>query len=74
MIFYDIEVFKHDWLIVCIDSDDWQTHMFTNDRDELNRFYEKNVDNVWVGYNNVRYDQYIFKAILLDMNIKRVND
>lgn len=74
MIFYDIEVFKHDWLIVCIDSDNWKTHVFTNDRDELNRFYEKNVDNVWVGYNNVRYDQYIFKAILLDMNIKRVND
>ena len=44
------------------------------DREELIRVYNKNKDSIWIGYNIKGYDQYIFKAILLGLNPKEVND
>lgn len=49
-------------------------HIIINDQEELARFHEKNRDEIWVGYNNNHYDQYIHKAILSGFNPKRVND
>lgn len=49
-------------------------HIIINDQEELSRFHEKNRDEIWVGYNNNHYDQYIHKAILSGFNPKRVND
>ncbi len=74
MLFYDFEVFKYDWLVVIKDTDTEQTHTIVNDPDQLKRLYEKNQDNIWIGYNSKHYDQYILKAILLDFNPKEVND
>ena len=50
-----------------------QEHVIINDPKELEKIYQENVNNVWVGYNNVRYDQYIMKAILCGFDPKRVN-
>lgn len=74
MIFYDFEVFKYDWLAVFIDTDARKTFPIVNDPEALRELYEANTKNIWVGFNNQHYDQYIFKGILLGMNPKTIND
>lgn len=68
MIFYDMEVFQFDWLIVIKDTDTRETHVIVNDKEKLESIYQNNKNNVWVGYNSRQYDQYILKGILLGFN------
>lgn len=72
--FYDFEVFKHDWLVVVINPITRDERVIINDPEELKRIFDERRDEVWVGYNNAHYDQYIFKSILLDFDPKEVND
>ena len=65
---------KEDWLVVIIDMMKKKEHVIINNPDELQKVYEENVSNIWTGYNNVHYDQYIMKAILCGFDPKRVND
>lgn len=74
MIFYDFEVFKDDWLAVFIDVTRKKEHVIINSPDELKALYEANKNDIWVGFNNRHYDQYIMKGILLGMNPKQIND
>jgi len=74
VIFYDFEVFKEDWLAVFIDVTRKTEQGIVNNPDELKALYEANTSNIWVGFNNRHYDQYIMKGILLGMNPKRIND
>ena len=74
MIFYDFEIFKYDWLAVFVDVDKEEEHVIINDPDKLQELYEANVKNIWVGFNNKHYDQYVFKGILLGMNPKEISD
>lgn len=61
MIFYDFEVFERDWLAVFIDVTNQKEHVIINDKDKLRTLYERNMSNIWVGFNNRHYDQYIMK-------------
>lgn len=72
--FYDFEVFKHDWLVVIINPIDKSETVIVNDQEKLADYFYKHEREIWIGYNNRRYDQYILKAILLDINPKEVND
>lgn len=74
MIFYDFEVFKHDWLAVFIDVTRKKEYVIINSPDELKALYEANRRDIWVGFNNKHYDQYIMKGILLGLDPKRIND
>ena len=74
IIFYDFEVFKEDWLAVFIDVTCRKEYVIVNDLDKLKALYEANIKDIWVGFNNRHYDQYITKGILLGMNPKRIND
>lgn len=74
MIFIDFEVFSYDWLCVCIKPSVRETTVIINDVEKLKSFYEAHKKDIWVGFNIRHYDQYIFKAILLGMNPKSVND
>lgn len=74
MLFYDFEVFSHDWLVVIYDMDNKQRHIIINDREKLNLIFEKHKNNIWCGFNNKHYDQYIFKGILLGLDPKKIND
>ncbi|MBY6756398.1 hypothetical protein HYH82_03580 [Clostridium botulinum] len=74
MLFYDFEVFKHDWLVVIKDTDTKKTHTIVNNVEELRNFYETNKDNIWCGYNSRSYDQWILKAIIAGFNPKELND
>ena len=74
IIFYDFEVFEYDWLAVFIDVTAKKEYVIINNRDELKSLYEANRKDIWVGFYNRHYDQYIFKGILLGMNPKKIND
>ena len=74
MLFYDFEVFKHDWLVVVDDMDTKEEHVIVNDPDKLQELYEAHKDDIWTGFNNTHYDQYIFKGILLGLDPKMIND
>ena len=72
--FYDFEVFAHDWLVVIINLYEKSEIVIVNDKEKLEAYYEAHKNEIWVGYNNNHYDQYIMKAILCDFNPKEVND
>lgn len=74
IIFYDFEVFEYDWLAVFIDVMNRKEYVIINSPDKLKALYEVNRKNIWVGFNNRHYDQYIMKGILLAMNPKKIND
>lgn len=74
MLFYDFEVFKHDWLVVILDMDNQKEHVIINNPSELKKFHQEHQSDIWVGFNNVHYDQYIMKAILCEFDPKEVND
>ena len=72
--FYDFEVFKEDWLVVIINLYEKSETIIVNDKAKLEEYYEKHKNEIWVGYNNNHYDQYIMKAILCGFDPKKVND
>lgn len=72
--FYDFEVFKEDWLVVIINPAERSETIVVNDEEKLKEYYEAHKNQIWVGYNNRRYDQYIMKAILCGFNPKKVSD
>ena len=74
MIFFDFEVFKHDWLVVLMDTDARTKTVIHNDVDQLKDYYEEHRNDIWCGHNCKHYDQYILKGILLGMNPKTIND
>lgn len=72
--FYDFEVFEYDWMVVIINPIILEKHVIVNDSGALKRYFKKHKDEIWVGYNSKNYDTQILKAILLDMNPKKVSD
>ena len=74
MLFFDFEVFKHDWLVVAIDPINKKENVIVNDRKKLEELYSHYKRDIWVGYNCRNYDQYILKGIVLGFDPKRIND
>lgn len=72
--FYDFEVFKHDWMVVVINPVAHDERVIINDADALTALYEEHKCEIWVGYNNLHYDQFIFKGILCGFDPKAIND
>lgn len=77
IVFFDFEVFAHDWL-VCFESYKHGSKYYVhNDSNALRRFLQKNNHIILCGYNCKSYDNYILKACLCDLppsKIKEVND
>ena len=67
-------MFLYDFLAVFIDTESKKVFPIVNDRDAFIKLYEKNLHNIWVGYNNNHYDKPIYKSIILGMDPKRVSD
>ena len=65
MIVYDFEVFKYNWLVVFYDTSA-EEYIVVQDREELKKFYEKNKDKIFVGFNSKHYDSIIFRYLLTD--------
>ena len=72
--FYDFEVFEYDWLVVIINPIEKTVTKIVNDAKALEKYFNDHDQEIWIGYNNRRYDQYIMKGILLGMNPKKIND
>lgn len=72
MIFFDMETFTYDWLLVTFDGKEFT--YIENDTKLLQQYYKDHKHDLWVGYNCKGYDQYIIKALLLGINPKLVND
>lgn len=74
ILFFDFEVFKHDWLVVIKDVTSHREHVIVNNVSELLKIYDAHKNDIWIGYNSRQYDQYILKAILCGFNPKEIND
>lgn len=72
--FYDFEVFKYNWLVKIIDPQEKEVTTIWDDKHKLEQFCKEHEKDIWVGCNNLHYDQYIKKAILCGFNPKDVND
>lgn len=72
--FYDFEVFKYDWMVVVINPVTHDERVIINDADALTALYEGHRREIWIGYNNLHYDQFIFKGILCGFDPKAIND
>lgn len=72
--FYDFEVFKEDWLVVIINIYEKSEVVIVNDKEKLQNYFDAHKNEIWIGYNNNHYDQYILKAILCGFDPKEVND
>lgn len=68
------EVFEYDWLVVIINPIEKTVTKIVNDAKALEKYFNDHDQEIWIGYNNRRYDQYIMKGILLGMNPKKIND
>ena len=68
ILIYDFEVFKYDWLVVLSDIKNKDNTIIVNDTNLLRDFYEAHKYDIWVGFNNKNYDQYILKGILKGYN------
>lgn len=69
IIVYDIEVFKHDWLVgyTILDLNNIYNSEYRfihNDHEALEMFYKKHKYDIWVGHNNDSYDNPVLEAIL----------
>ena len=73
MIIYDWECFSQDWLVVFKEPSKDYTVIY-NDVDKLKGFFNQHKNDIFVGFNNRHYDDYIMKAVLSDINPKVVND
>lgn len=72
--FIDFETFSRDWLCVIINPITKTKTVIVNDKQQLEDYYNKYKNEIFVGFNIRRYDQYIFKAILCGFDPKAVND
>lgn len=66
MLVYDFEVFKFNWLVVFKDVIKHEYKIIQDNSKELKDFYEKNKNQLFIGYNNKHYDDIILKSILSD--------
>lgn len=72
--FYDFEVFKYDWLVVIIDPINDKETVIVNDPIKLKRFYEEHKGDIWIGYNNRNYDNYVLKGIIAGFDPYEISD
>lgn len=72
--FIDFEVFSHDWLCVIQNPITKTETVIINNKQQLEDYYNQFKNEIFVGFNIRHYDQFIFKAILCDLDPKKLND
>lgn len=65
---YDIEIFKRDNLYIFRDYFTKEWTVIHNDLNTLRTFYLENRDSLFIGYNNVSYDNTVMRAHLQGKN------
>lgn len=62
--FYDFECYPKLWTVTIINPVEGTEIAIVNDKEKLAAHYEAHKNEIYVGFNNRQYDDYIFKAIL----------
>ena len=65
---YDVEIFKKDDLYVFKDYFTKEVFVINNDLESLREFYLEYRDSLFIGYNNISYDNNIFRSQLQGKN------
>lgn len=65
---YDFEVYKHFWLVVIINYKTKEKIIIKNNPSQLKSFYFEHKDAIFVGYNSRGYDQFIWQAIMFNID------
>lgn len=69
IIIFDFEVFKYDTLLGTKLLSDNETKFYqTWDLEEIKKFYYQHENDLWIGHNNLAYDNLILEAIINDKN------
>lgn len=64
VIIYDYEVFRYDTLLGCIILEGNTEKVFQSwEAKDIENFYKDNINALWIGHNNVGYDDYITESI-----------
>jgi hypothetical protein len=63
IIIFDFEVFRYDVLLGAYELPG-KTFFQTWNKDAIKEYYREHKDDIWVGHNNYRYDNYILEAVL----------
>ena len=66
--FYDFEVFKNLWTVTIINPITRTKEVFVNNPWGLRDFHYHHSNELYVGFNNRQYDDYILKAILVGID------
>lgn len=74
IIFFDMEVFREDYLGVFVDPIKKEEYVLVNNADDFRKFFDEHKNYIFVGFNNREYDNYIIQAILAGYNPWEVND
>ncbi|MEG2684461.1 MAG: hypothetical protein RR929_00215 [Erysipelotrichaceae bacterium] len=65
---YDVEIFKKDDLYVFKDYFTKEVYVINNNLESLRKFYLEYRDSLFIGYNNISYDNNIFRSQLQGKN------
>lgn len=71
-IIFDFEIFKEDQLLgaLVLDEDYKQIETFQSwNLEEMKAFFEKYRRDIWIGWNNSGYDNYMLQAMMKDENL-----
>lgn len=76
LIIIDFEVLSkaNFWMCCFKEIGTGKYYKIINDERLLKKYYEKNINSIWVGYNIKGYDQWILKSILAGLNPCKVSD
>lgn len=75
LLVYDYEVFRYDTLLGCtiIDEQNKETVFQTWDPEEIKKFYNEHVGDLWIGHNNFKYDDFMTEAVVKNQNVYEVS-
>ena len=72
--FYDFECWPKLWCVTIINPITQQETVIVNDREKLVEHYNSHKNEIYIGFNNRQYDDWMFKAILCGFEPWRMND
>lgn len=72
--FYDFECWPKLWCVTIINPITQQETVIVNDREKLVEHYNSHRHEIYIGFNNRQYDDWMFKAILCGFEPWRMNN
>ena len=71
--FYDFECYPKLWTVTIINPITKEEIAIVNDREKLIEHYNSHKNEIYIGFNNRQYDDWMFKAILCGFEPWRMN-